>query len=126
MSFDDAVVCVVNEEYPLAIPQSEGAICDFLTSTNRLFIRMDNITPTERAVYEHGDIACGVLSENGAIMLMWVFFDSLGQPVFIFDTPFESNNIPKEELKLIDRVEEESVILSIYGLLTGRQKSLFT
>lgn len=93
---------VVNQQYPFKLPFGEGAVADFLRpSSNRLLILMSNISSVECKILRSGEIRCGFLSKNGAILFLWQFIEK-GKPVITLDSPFDARLIPDIQLYDVD------------------------
>lgn len=98
MSFDS--ICK-DQPYPFSLPPLEGAISDFLRpSSNRLLISICDISLEEASVLSKGEMRCGLLAKNGAMLFLWQFKDKRGQPVFTLDSPFDAKAI--NDIQLYD------------------------
>ena len=99
----------IGQEYPFSTPPSEGAISDFLRpSSNRLLISICDITSDEASVLSKGELRCGLLAKNGAIIFLWQFKDKHGRPVFTLDSPFDAKLI--NDIQLYDVNNSETRI----------------
>lgn len=88
-----------------------GATADFLRSNvNTLVVSLDNIDVVERAALKVGSLHCGLLSEDGAILFLWQFCDSQGDPVFSFDSPFDVRLIENPTLHDITNSEQRLTV----------------
>lgn len=94
------MVLTVGKKYPLKIPGGQGAIAEFLRENgSTLLILMPDLTVPEIKSVTSGKIECGLLVNDGAILLMWTFFDKKNRPVLRFESPFNARlyndlNIP--------------------------------
>lgn len=95
--------------YPRKIPGAEGAIADFLRSYNTLIIAMPEINKYEAQALKKGALQCGLLSKNGAVLLLWQFSDKQGRPILTLDSPFDARNIP--DIKLHDVTNDKTRLL---------------
>lgn len=99
----EQVLVRVGEPYPLNVPTGEGAVSDFLRDVgNRLIVTMPNIDKREAKSFKKGSMTCGLLAKNGAILLLWQFFDEKGRKVTTLDSPFQSKIIPDINLHNIN------------------------
>lgn len=105
-------VCLsINSPYPFPLPGKEGALADFLRqSGNRLLITMPDISDYEAKALRRGNLNCGMLAENGAILLLWQFCDKRGKTVMTLDSPFDARVIPDLNLHSINNSEQRLVI----------------
>ena len=84
----------VNEPYPFQLPSAEGAISDFLRpGSNRLLIAIHGITKDEEKALRKGQLRCGLLAKNGAILFLWQFRNNRNDPIFTLDSPFDARLI---------------------------------
>lgn len=96
----------LNEEYHRELPPAEGAISEFLRPEgNRLVVAVYNITKNEAWVLKKGKVRCGVLAKNGAIAILWQFFDKKGQAIFTFDCPFDARLIDDIQFHNVENAE---------------------
>jgi len=94
MSTPEPILLSVGEEYPFKIPESEGAVSDFLRSGgNRLIIVMPGISNEESKILRKYEMRGGLLVKNGAILFVWQFRKN-GKPVVTLDSPFDARIIP--------------------------------
>jgi hypothetical protein len=99
----------VNQLYPFQLPLAEGAIADFLREgSNRLLIAINDISKDEEKALRKGELRCGILVKNGAILLLWQFRDKSGKPVFTLDSPYDARSI--NDIQLYDIQNSETRI----------------
>ena len=99
----------VGQPYPLPVP-SEGAMADFLGPSNRLLVCIPDPTNAEIKALKKGCMACGLLSKNGAILLIWQFGDKKGRPVLTLDSPFDARLVRDIQLHNIESPHSRLVI----------------
>ena len=79
------------EKYPFNLPNAQGAIANFLReSTNTLIINISSLSPSEVKTLTKGTVRCGLVYEEGEMLLLWQFLDSKKRPVFTLDSPFDA------------------------------------
>lgn len=95
----------VGQPYPVTLPAGEGAFADFLRPAgNRLLIVISNISKPEAKALRKGEMRCGLLANNGALLFIWQFMEK-GKPVFTLDSPFDAHVIPDIQLHDVDNNE---------------------
>ncbi len=100
------ITLAVGEQYPNKMAASqEGARADFLNeNSNILLISMPNIDKKELKALKKGQLECGLLVDDGGIMLVWRF--SLNnKPVVTLDSFFNAKLI--KEISLYDITNSE-------------------
>jgi hypothetical protein len=91
----------VGEIYPFKLPSCEGVVSDFLRSgSNRLLIAINDISRDEEKTLRKGELRCGMLAKNGAVLLIWQFRDNRGKPLFTLESPFDARLI--KDIQLYD------------------------
>lgn len=102
-------VVSLNQQYPFQLPSAEGAISDFLRpGSNRLLIAIHSISKEEKNILQKGELRCGMMCKNGAVLLLWQFRDKRGVPVFTLDSPFDARLI--KDIQLYDVNNSETRI----------------
>ncbi|WP_375750002.1 hypothetical protein [Vibrio sp. HN007] len=86
-----------------------GAVSEFLRPSNTLLIVMPDISDYESKTLSRGDMRCGLLAENGAILLLWQFKDRRLK-VTTLDSPFDARLIPDLEMDFLDTPNANLVI----------------
>ncbi|HHC7270745.1 TPA: hypothetical protein ACN30M_004598 [Vibrio parahaemolyticus] len=92
---NEAVMLTVGQRYPMQIPaHGEGAIAELMRPFgNKLIVVMPDISEYEEGILRSGELHCGLLEKDGAILLLWQFRDG-GKKVITLDTPFDARIIP--------------------------------
>ncbi|MDW1924900.1 hypothetical protein R7Q39_05630 [Vibrio sp. 947] len=92
---NEAVMLTVGQHYPMQIPaHGQGAIAEFMRPFgNRLVVVMPDISQYEESILRRGELYCGLLEKDGAILLLWQFRDGKTK-VTTFDSPFDARLIP--------------------------------
>lgn len=105
---NEMILLRVGHTYPLALPKTEAVIADFLRpSGNRLIVYLDLDKHSLNAINEGGAQA-GVLSKNGAMLLLFQFSNS--HVVRTFDCPFNARLIKNIALENIITGQERLLI----------------
>jgi hypothetical protein len=100
----------VGENYPYLIPGQDGALSEFLRASNTLIITLQGIDKREALALRKGNLFCGILAMNGAILFLWQFHDKKGRPVLTLDSPFESRVIQDINLHKIENSKQRLLI----------------
>ncbi len=88
-------VISVGKPYQIKLPTGAvGAISDFFRNSHRLIVTMPNISASEEHVLRNGDLFCGLLAKDGAILLLWEF-RSKGSRAITLDSPFDARLVPE-------------------------------
>ncbi|MEZ9061028.1 MULTISPECIES: hypothetical protein [unclassified Vibrio] len=85
----------VGQCYPIQLPvHGQGAIAELMRpSGNRLIVTMPDISQYEESILRRGELHCGLLEKDGAILLLWQFRDGKTK-VATLDSPFDARLIP--------------------------------
>lgn len=115
----------VGEDYPYRIPGHNGALSEFLRASNTLIITFPGIDKRKASALKKGNLFCGVLAMNGAILFLWQFHDKKGRPVLTLDSPFESRVIQDINLHDIENSRQRLLIqVHIVDSTTNKVKGL--
>ncbi|MDG2841095.1 MULTISPECIES: hypothetical protein [Vibrio harveyi group] len=89
------VMLTVGQTYPMQVPVfGGGATAEFMRSFgNKLVVIMPGISEYEAEVFRRGNLNCGLLEKDGAILLLWEFRDGRSKVVTL-DSPFDARIIP--------------------------------
>ncbi|HCG5282822.1 TPA: hypothetical protein NJZ47_000697 [Vibrio parahaemolyticus] len=92
---NEAVMLTVGQRYPMQIPaHGQGAIAELMRPFgNRLIVAMPDISECEEGILRRGELHCGLLEKDGAILLLWQFRDGR-KKVTTLDSPFDARLIP--------------------------------
>lgn len=92
---NEAVMLKVGQRYPMQIQaHREGATAELMRPFgHRLIIAMPDISQYEEDILRRGELHCGLLEKDGAILLLWQFLDGKTK-VTTFDSPFDGRLIP--------------------------------
>ncbi|EDL53713.1 hypothetical protein VSAK1_26095 [Vibrio mediterranei AK1] len=102
----------VGQPYPGHLPFNgeEGAIAEFMRPFgNRLVVVMPDISDYEEEVLRRGDLYCGLLEKNGAILLIWEFRAGKTK-VITYDSPFDARLIPDLVMDDLNTLESRYAI----------------
>lgn len=109
------LLCVGQPHPTKCPPRFNGAIAEFLNGANTLILFASDLSKEEIHSLKKGKIKCGILSKNGAIMLLWRFTDKKGRPLLDYDTAFNSKLIPKIQLHDIQN-SNTRLVIEIHGI----------
>ena len=124
MARSQPVLLSVGEKYPFKIPQTEGAISDFLRpGGNRLLIAIPGISNEESKVLRKHEMRGGLLVKNRAILFVWQFRKK-DEPIITLDSPFNARLIPDIQFHDVENTEtrlliEVHIIDSKTGIVCG-------
>lgn len=112
--------------YPLPITINEGAAAQFLIKGGSILqVRLPEMTAAEEWALRNGLLKAGLLAANGAILLLFQFYDKNGRPSLTLDCPFDLRLVPPEKRQLYD-IESgaERLLLEVHavderGILRG-------
>lgn len=94
----------ITKNYYIEKPFFEDVYADFLRPNgNRLLISIPDISDIQEKAILHGTRRAGILSKNGAILLIWQFKLN-GKTIITLDSPFDARKIP--ELEVYDEVKK--------------------
>lgn len=89
-----------NKPFPQELPIKNGAIAELLRpSRNTLLIVTPDCNPSIEHTINRGQMSCGMVHNDGAIMLRWEFDNGVNSPIF-YDTPYDARIVP--DLELLD------------------------
>jgi hypothetical protein len=89
--------------YPLPITINEGAAAQFLIKGGSILqVRLPEMTAAEEWALRNGLLKAGLLAANGAILLLFQFYDKNGRPSLTLDCPFDLRLVPPEKRQLHD------------------------
>lgn len=112
----------VNKPYPFDITTTDGAIAELMRpERNTLLVSLSGISENELTMMRHGKLSCGVLSNGGAIILIWKFEHSISSPI-VFDTTFDARIIP--DIDLVDLSKPETRLLINVHIVESTTKML--
>ncbi|MFL9757794.1 hypothetical protein BCV26_015085 [Vibrio cyclitrophicus] len=91
---NEQIMLSVGQRYPVTLPVGEGAISELMRPFgNCLIIVMPDISEYEEQILRHGELHCGLLEKDGAILLLWQFRDGRTK-VITLDSPFDVRLLP--------------------------------
>ena len=102
---EQPVVMTLGEPYPIPFPEGFGAAAQFLsTGGNILLVIIPDMRADEVEALRNssGRLRAGFLRDNSAILLMFEFSNPQGQPILIFDCPFDLRRVSSEHWELPD------------------------
>jgi len=122
----DPSALIIGQEYPLELPEGEGAVADFLRQAGHtLIINLSSLSAYEWKVLQRGPVRGGLLAKNGAILFIWQF-GKVKDPTFTLDSPFDARQV--HDLKMPKLTQQASrLILDVHitdadsGKLRGRR-----
>lgn len=123
MSDISPILLTLDQPYPFKLA-SEGVIAEFLRpSGNILIVAIPGISAEEEKALRKGEMRCGMLFKNGAILFLWQFLLK-GKPVLSMDSQFNSKIIHDIQLHNIETAEtrlliEVHIIDTESGLIKG-------
>lgn len=91
----EQILLTVGQLYPMQIPAyASGAIAELMRPFgNRLIVTMPAISEYEEGILRRGELYCGLLEKDGAILLLWQFRDGKTK-VTTLGSPFDARLIP--------------------------------
>ena len=92
---NEADMMSVGQRYPMQLAaHGQGAIAELMRPFgNRLIVAMPDISQYEESILRRGELHCGLLEKDGAILLLWQFRDGKTK-VTTLDSPFDARLIP--------------------------------
>lgn len=97
------LVLAVGQPCPLPYPRGFGAGAQFLqASGNLLQVIIPDMRPEEIDALRQGRLRAGLLQEGSAILLLFELSNPQGEPILVFDCPFDLRRVPSAGRDLPD------------------------
>lgn len=88
---------LVGQTYPKTV--EEGATVQFLQDkSNQLIIAIGHLNSRETKTLRSGEIHCGLLAQNGALVLLWQILDEKKKVLFTLESSFDDGRLAQLNL----------------------------